>query len=126
MKSLYSIVLFFSIYYTTNAQTLPDTIKRKELKEVKVTAQSAAEKAGSQSIKAEVINTAAVKEQPSTLIELMNRSAGVRIKQSGGLGASSNLILNGFQNRAVKYFKDGIPLDYLGAGLIYTGQGRSI
>ncbi|RFS26625.1 TonB-dependent receptor [Chitinophaga silvatica] len=67
-------------------------------------------------IKTQTINTNIYKDQPATLIELMNRTAGIRIRQTGGLGARSNLMLNGFQNRAVRYFKDGIPLDYLGGG----------
>ncbi len=67
-------------------------------------------------IKNQSISTAAYKEQPTTLVELMNRSAGIRIRQTGGLGSRTNLMLNGFQNRSVRYFKDGIPLDYLGSG----------
>src|SRR5690606_16063784 len=67
-------------------------------------------------IKAQVIQTLATKEQPATLTELMNRSAGIRIRQAGALGSRSNISLNGFQNRSVRYFKDGMPLDYLGFG----------
>ncbi|WP_119079184.1 TonB-dependent receptor [Chitinophaga alhagiae] len=83
----------------------------KDLGEVVITAQ----KTGQQ-VKVQSINTAIYREQPTTLVELMNRSAGIRIRQTGGLGSRSNLMLNGFQNRSVRYFKDGIPLDYLGAG----------
>ncbi|HVW61263.1 MAG TPA: TonB-dependent receptor, partial [Puia sp.] len=89
---------------------------RTELAAARVTAIGGAEKLKTQPIKAQVISTAVSRDQPTTLIELMNRSAGVRIRQSGGLGSNSNLLLNGFQNRSIKYFKDGIPLDYLGAG----------
>ena len=46
----------------------------------------------------------------------MNRSAGIRIRQTGGLGSNAGLMMNGFQDRAIKNFKDGIPMDYLGAG----------
>lgn len=67
-------------------------------------------------VKTQAISTAPYKTQPTTLVELMNRSAGIRIRQTGGLGSRSNLMLNGFQNRSVRYFKDGIPLDYLGGG----------
>lgn len=67
-------------------------------------------------IKAEVINTLDAKEQPTSLIELMNRSAGIRIRQDGALGSNSDVSLNGFQNRSIRYFKDGLPLNYLGAG----------
>ncbi|ACT96539.1 TonB-dependent receptor [Dyadobacter fermentans] len=88
----------------------------KQLSEVQVTGRTETQEARLQPIKAEVINTRAVQEQPSTLVELMNRSAGIRIRQTGGLGSNAGLMMNGFQDRAIKNFKDGIPMDYLGAG----------
>ncbi|GAB3330724.1 TonB-dependent receptor [Larkinella ripae] len=87
-----------------------------ELAEVQVRGKSETQQAKELPIKAEVINTKVVQEQPSTLVELMNRSAGIRIRQTGGLGSNAGLMMNGFQDRAIKNFKDGIPLDYLGAG----------
>lgn len=87
-----------------------------ELTEIVVVGKSETQLVKEQSIKAEVINTKALSTQPATMIELMNRSAGIRVRQTGGLGASANLMLNGFQDRGIKYFKDGIPMDYLGAG----------
>lgn len=87
-----------------------------QLSEVQVTGRTDTQEARLQPIKAEVINTKSVQEQPSTLVELMNRSAGIRIRQTGGLGSGAGLMLNGFQDRAIKNFKDGIPMDYLGAG----------
>lgn len=87
-----------------------------QLSEVQVVGRTETQQAKLQPIKAEIINTKAVQEQPSTLVELMNRSAGIRIRQTGGLGSNSGLMMNGFQDRAIKNFRDGIPLDYLGAG----------
>lgn len=85
------------------------------LSEVKVMGKSETQQARLQPIKAEIINTKVVQEQPATLVELMNRSAGIRIRQTGGLGSDAGLMMNGFQGRAIKNFKDGIPMDYLGA-----------
>lgn len=87
-----------------------------QLSEIQIVGKSETQQAKLQPIKVEVINTKAVQEQPSTLVELMNRSAGIRIRQTGGLGSNAGLMMNGFQDRAVKNFKDGIPMDYLGAG----------
>ncbi|MGV3601244.1 MAG: TonB-dependent receptor [Dyadobacter fermentans] len=100
------------------SQPLVFTLKDdpKQLSEVQVTGRTETQEARLQPIKAEVINTRAVQEQPSTLVELMNRSAGIRIRQTGGLGSNVGLMMNGFQDRAIKNFKDGIPMDYLGAG----------
>ncbi|MCF0041231.1 TonB-dependent receptor [Dyadobacter fanqingshengii] len=87
-----------------------------QLSEVQVNGRTETQQAKLQPIKVEVINTKAIQEQPSTLVELMNRSAGIRIRQTGGLGSNAGLMMNGFQDRAIKNFKDGIPMDYLGAG----------
>lgn len=81
-----------------------------------VTGKTETQQVREQAIRAVVVDTRAVAEQPTTLSELMNRSPGIRIRQSGGLGSRSELSINGFQGRAIRYFKDGIPLDYLGDG----------
>lgn len=65
-------------------------------------------------IKTVVVDTRAVIDRPNTLSELMNQSAGIRIRQSGGLGNNVDIAINGFQGNAVQYFRDGIPLEYLG------------
>lgn len=87
-----------------------------QLKEAGIQLKTATKKVIDHPVKAEVIQTKAAQSQPSSLIELMNRSAGIRIRQTGGLGSDASLSVNGFQGKSVKYFKDGIPMDYLGAG----------
>lgn len=72
------------------------------------------QQAREQGIRAVIVDTRAVADQPATLAELMNRSAGVRIRQTGGLGSNSDVSLSGFQGKSIRYFKDGIPMDYLG------------
>ena len=67
-----------------------------------------------QAIRAVVVDTRAVADQPATLAELMNRSSGVRVRQMGGLGSNADISLSGFQGKSIRYFKDGIPMDYLG------------
>src|SRR5690606_7510755 len=113
-----------AVGFETQAIALvPGTIVRvilkasaEELAEITIQGKTDAQLVREQSIKAEVINTRVAATQPATLIELMNRSSGIRVRQTGGLGASANVMVNGFQDRAIKYFKDGVPMDYLGAG----------
>lgn len=87
-----------------------------DLKEVQVTAKSESQNIREAGIKIDVISTKAIQNESATLTEIMNRTAGVRVRQVGGLGSAANVLINGFQGKAVKYFRDGIPLDYLGAG----------
>lgn len=82
---------------------------------ITVTGYNATQRARDQVIKAQVIDTKVAQQQSATLVEMMNRSAGIRIRQSGGLGSNTNIMLNGFQGKSIKTFKDGIPTDYLGA-----------
>lgn len=86
------------------------------LAEVEVVGKTETQLAKEQPIKAEIVNTRAFAMQPATMAELMNRAAGVRVRQTGGLGSYANLMLNGFQGQAIKHFRDDIPMDYLGAG----------
>lgn len=93
-----------------------DSIKNNLLKEIVVKGKSKSEIVSEQAINADVITTKNIQNEASSLTEIINRTSGIRVRQVGGLGSNANVFINGFQGKAVKYFKDGIPLDYLGAG----------
>lgn len=99
------------------AQETIDTVpKPKEMGGVTVNALSATQKTKQQAVTATVVNARDAYEQSATLTELINRSAGVRLRQAGGLGAATDVSINGFQGKAIRYLKDGIPVDYLRDG----------
>lgn len=86
------------------------------LSELVIVSESTIQKVRNQPVKAVVVDTREVAEQPVTLAELINRSPGVRVRQNGGLGNNVDISVNGFQGNSVQYFRDGIPLEYLGGG----------
>jgi len=45
----------------------------------------------------------------------LDRVAGVRVRESGGVGSNFNVSLNGFSGRHVRFFIDGIPMDNMGS-----------
>ncbi len=45
----------------------------------------------------------------------LDRVAGIRVRESGGLGSNFNLSLNGFSGNHIRYFMDGIPMDNFGS-----------
>lgn len=47
--------------------------------------------------------------------EILDRTAGVRIRQDGGLGSRINFNLNGLSGEAVRIFIDGVPASNYGA-----------
>lgn len=63
----------------------------------------------------------------STSVEqLMNRATGVRIRNSGGLGAAADVVVGGFSGKSVKFLVDNIPVDYLGSSMNITGLSSSM
>jgi len=45
----------------------------------------------------------------------LDRVAGVRVRESGGVGSNFSVSLNGFSGRHIRYFIDGIPMDNFGS-----------
>lgn len=88
-----------------------------QLTQLEVTGQSegVALKQSPQSVS--VIETKAYRVQSIPTNDLVNRVAGVRVRQQGGLGSASDVSIQGISGKQVKFFIDGIPLDYLGSGM---------
>src|SRR5690625_711731 len=94
-------------------QLYPDT---RQLQQVNILGKTENREAEERPIKSIVIDTRALSTQAVSITDLMNRSTGVRIRQSGGVGSRPEVSVNGCQGKAIKYVRDGIPLDYLGRG----------
>ena len=61
-----------------------------------------------------------VKERMGEVVDLndwVDRMAGVRVRSEGGLGAETDLALNGMSGDAVRYFIDEVPMDVRGEGM---------
>ncbi|MEM0938951.1 MAG: carboxypeptidase-like regulatory domain-containing protein [Bacteroidota bacterium] len=65
-------------------------------------------------IKVEVINTKKLQTKSLSLPQVINQIPGVKIRQAGGVGSETIININGLQGNAIRFFRDGIPLDYLG------------
>ncbi|PZP43760.1 MAG: hypothetical protein DI598_15405, partial [Pseudopedobacter saltans] len=61
-----------------------------------------------------VIETKDAALQNIQTIDLLDRSAGVRVRQNGGLGGTVEYNINGLSGNAVKIFIDGIPISNYG------------
>jgi outer membrane receptor protein involved in Fe transport len=46
---------------------------------------------------------------------VLSRTAGVKVRQSAGMGSSSQFSVNGMSGKQVRYFIDGVPLDVFGS-----------
>ncbi len=48
--------------------------------------------------------------------DFINRAAGVKLRTNGNLGSAVQINLGGLQGKAVRFFKDGIPIELFGHG----------
>ena len=53
----------------------------------------------------------------SSLSSLVDRTAGVKLREEGGVGSDFDLSINGMSGNSVRYFIDGVPLDTKGSGV---------
>ncbi len=52
-----------------------------------------------------------------TLNDLVDRTAGVKLRREGGVGSDFDLTINGMSGNSIRYFIDGVPLETKGSGL---------
>ena len=78
------------------------------------------------SIKTEVVDLSKQARSSVSVEQMMNRSAGVRVRNSGGLGAEADVIVGGFNGKSIKFLVDGIPVDYLGSSMGLTKIPSSV
>jgi outer membrane receptor protein involved in Fe transport len=67
-----------------------------------------------QAIAPAVIDARKFYNRSTGMADILNQVTGVHVRQEGGLGSRSEVSLNGITGKQVKYFLDGIPIDYLG------------
>lgn len=86
-----------------------------ELKEVVVTALTEKQKIENKGFAVNVIDTKTAGLRNLQTNELLDRTAGVRIRQNGGLGSEAQYNINGLTGNAVRIFIDGIPISTYGS-----------
>jgi len=56
------------------------------------------------------------------LVEILEQSPGINVRQNGGLGSEFNLTLNGLSGNQIRYFFDGIPMEDFGSALSFPAN----
>ncbi|RKR11546.1 outer membrane receptor protein involved in Fe transport [Flavobacterium sp. 90] len=87
----------------------------KALKEVVIQKTSVKKEITNKGFSVNVIETKDAANRNLQTNELLDRSAGVRIRQNGGMGSSVNYNLNGMSGNSIRIFIDGIPLSTYGS-----------
>ena len=93
-----------------------DTIDYKRLGEVVVVAPTHRRIMQQQALSAISLDVKPLIASMGSLNELVAQSSGVRLRESGGVGSSNELSINGMSGHAVRYFINGVPLSSMGEG----------
>lgn len=65
----------------------------------------------------EKIDTEEYKNSSADINKVINNSPGVIIRENGGLGSKFKLSINGFSDKQIRYFVDGMPMENFGSSL---------
>ncbi|MEM7109121.1 MAG: carboxypeptidase-like regulatory domain-containing protein [Bacteroidota bacterium] len=84
------------------------------LNEVVIKGKSQEQEKREEPIRIDVIDTKKLQVQSLSLPQVINQTSGVKVRQGGGIGSNVVININGLEGNAIRYFKDDIPLDYLG------------
>jgi vitamin B12 transporter len=63
-----------------------------------------------------VIDTRRARERTADLGEVLSRAQGIQVRRSGGLGSAARFSLNGLYDDQIRFFLDGVPLEFAGWG----------
>jgi len=80
--------------------------------EVTVRGASIARRQRSSPLAVEVVELAQHKQRSADLGEVLTRNTSLRVQREGGLGSSGRYSLNGLSGDRVRFFIDGVPLEY--------------
>ncbi|MEM0941815.1 MAG: carboxypeptidase-like regulatory domain-containing protein [Bacteroidota bacterium] len=83
-----------------------------EMEEVVVVAESEARALELSAKSVQVIETREVKLKSADLGAVMAQTEGVNVQRAGGLGSNTRFSLNGLSGDQIRFFYDGIPLNY--------------
>src|SRR5699024_674223 len=85
------------------------------LEEVRLKNRKVSDQLKNSAIKADIVTMEGNIHRANSVEDLVNRAPGVKIRNVGGLGSASDIIVGGFAGNAVKFLYDDIPIDYLGS-----------
>lgn len=82
--------------------------------EVTVEGQSAADRLRRSAEAVNVVEMHEAKRHTQDLGEVLARTQGVAVQRSSGLGSDTRIFMNGLTDDQIRFFLDGIPLDFTG------------
>lgn len=88
---------------------------RENLESVVISTKSKLKQIEAMAFNVEVLDVEKLANTSLSAGEALRRVSGIRVRQSGGVGADLSVSLNGFTGKQVKVFIDGVPMDNFGS-----------
>ena len=88
---------------------------QQDLKEVQVFGKTETQEIREQAFTVNSIETKRFANTTADLNQVLNRTAGIKVREEGGMGSDFNFSINGLSGKAVKFFLDGVPLELMGS-----------
>ncbi|MEJ7557111.1 MAG: TonB-dependent receptor [Pedobacter sp.] len=101
----------------TDGKPLIITLKenQNDLSGITVLGRTKAQEVNRQAFNVTAIDATKLYNTTLDISSALDRVAGVRVRESGGVGSNFSVSLNGFSGRHIRYFIDGIPMDNFGS-----------
>ena len=100
--------------------------KHHKMGKVVVRGKSKARELKEQGFAVDVVDMRKAETQSIQAADLLDRTAGVRIRQSGGMGSRTQYNINGLSGDAVRIFIDGIPIRNYGSSFSLSSLPPSV
>jgi len=89
----------------------------KEMEEVLITGKTERKLLEENPIQISSIDVVKLQNESADIVRIIDRTAGVRVRQSGGLGSNITIQLNGLTGQAVRTYYNGMPLELFGGSI---------
>lgn len=102
----------------SNHLTIPIIIEMQDdsrnINEVEVMGLTKVKEINRQAYNVTAIDATKLYNSTLNIADALDKVAGVRVRESGGVGSNTSLTLNGFSGSHIRFFLDGIPMDNFG------------
>ena len=87
-----------------------------EMEEVLIESKSITTEIAEAPITINTVDALKLQAQTQDVAKVLDKVEGVRIRQSGGLGSTTSISINGLTGNAIRFYYNGIPSEFLGGG----------
>lgn len=111
-----------NLFFAKSAVADSEEIDNKVIEKIEVIGRDSTKELTSSGLAVEVLLTEEFKNSNYNLLQVLQSSPGINVRQSGGVGSKFNLSLNGLSGNQIRYFFDGIPMEDFGSALNFPAN----